>query len=723
MLSRAFQSEGDYNSMSKANTKDKDFQHSCHYRRYYIHMADTIDTVELPPTGSNTLIRTERKSTPLWGRIALGAVLLVSLFMDFFQLGQNGYGNLYYAAGVRSMTDSLHNFFFVSFDPGGFVTVDKPPLGFWLQTLSAKLFGFTPFSIFFPQALCGVLAVLLLYYLVRRHFGFIAGLVAALALAVSPISVVTNRNNTIDGTLALILLLAAWAVIRAAESGKLRWLLLSAVFVGLGFNTKMAEAYLILPALVMNYLLCAPRKIWTRIWHLALFVVVFFALSLSWLVAVDSISPSQRPYVGSTQTNSEVSLAFGYNGLNRLRIGGNSFGGNRNPSATQTDRSVTADRTQTAPPVAGFAEAGTPSLFRLFSPSLGGQVGWLLPFALLAIVALLFQRRLRFQRDRQQLGLVLWGFWLLTMAIFFSVDGSFHQYYMTEMAPGLSALVGIGVVIMWNDYRSASWRGWLLPLALVITAAAQIYMLSSYPVWAQWMSPLIGILTALTVIVLIFFRVLPRLRLNTSIIRIATVAISVGLFALLVAPTIWSSYSVFHNTESSAPSAGPSVNSTTNGFFDFGQARGGQSGLTQTNATLISYLEANQGNTKFLVATLSSSTAAPIILATNKSVMALGGFSGNDPILTTSQLQTLISNGTVRYFLFTSPRATQRLIDELPEQYRDRLRSGGFGGFGGFGQQSTLSTWVSRHCSVVPASDWTATGRAGSTQLYDCAAS
>lgn len=690
-------------------------------------MADTIDTVKLSPTEDSAPIHTERESTPLWSRIALGAVLLVSLFMDFFQLGQNGYGNLYYAAGVRSMTDSLHNFFFVSFDPGGFVSVDKPPFGFWLQTLSAKIFGFIPFSIFLPQALCGVLAVLLLYYLVRRHFGVIAGLVAALALAVSPISVVTNRNNTIDGTLALILLLAAWAVIRAAESGKLRWLLLSAVFVGLGFNTKMAEAYLIVPALIMTYLLCAPRKVWTRIWHLALFVVVFFALSLSWLLAVDSISPLQRPYVGSTQNNSEVSLAFSYNGLNRLRIGGNSFGGNRSPGATSsnnratgTDRSATTDRTQAAPPVAGFTEAGTPGLLRLFSPSLGGQIGWLLPFALLAIVALILQRRFRFQRDRQQSGLVLWGFWLLTMATFFSLDSSFHQYYMTEMAPGLSALVGIGMVIMWNDYRSASWRGWLLPLGLVITAATQIYMLATYPAWAQWLSPLIGGLTALAVIALILFRVLPRLRLKTSMIRIAAVAVSVGLFALLVAPTVWASYSVFHNTESSAPSAGPSVNSTTNGFFAFGQAQARQNGLTQTNAALISYLEANQGNTKFLVATPSSSTAAPIILATNQPVMALGGFSGGDPILTTSQLQTLIRNGTVRYFLLTSPRATQRQIDELPEQYRDRLRSENFGGFG---QQNTLSTWVSRHCSVVPASDWTSTGRAGSTQLYDCAAS
>src|SRR6266496_3772367 len=170
-----------------------------------------------------------------WHRLALGGITLISVFMNFFQLGKNGFGS-YYPPAVRSMMDNWHNFFFASYDPGGFVTIDKPPVGFWLQVASARIFGFNSVSILLPQALAGVLAVLLLYHLVRRHFGVVAGLLAALALAVSPISVVTNRNNTIDSTLVLVMLLGAWAVLRAAESGKLRWLLLCAVFAGLGFN-------------------------------------------------------------------------------------------------------------------------------------------------------------------------------------------------------------------------------------------------------------------------------------------------------------------------------------------------------------------------------------------------------------------------------------------------------------------------------------------------------
>src|SRR5436305_12197333 len=232
-------------------------------------MSDTLEVITTAPPQHVD----EHRNTTLsrfWKRLALGGVMLISIFMNFYQLGQNGFGNLYYASAIRSMLDSWHNFFFVSFDPGGFVSIDKPPLGFWLQTASAKIFGFTPFSIFLPQSLAGVLSVLLLYSLVRRHFGVLAGLLAALALAISPISVLTNRNNTIDSTLVLVMLLGAWAVLRAAETGKLRWLLLCAVFVGLGFNIKMLEAYLVVPAYGLLYLLAAPRRIWVRIGQLAL---------------------------------------------------------------------------------------------------------------------------------------------------------------------------------------------------------------------------------------------------------------------------------------------------------------------------------------------------------------------------------------------------------------------------------------------------------------------
>src|SRR5258708_10550328 len=253
-----------------------------------------------------------------WQRLALTALLLLSSFLELFQLNTEGYANTYYAATVKSMLTSWHNFFFASFDPGGFVAVDKPPLGFWLQAASAKVFGLSGLSLLLPEAIAGVLSVALLYHLVARVYGKEAGLLAALALALTPITVVVDRNNTIDSLLILTLLLAAWAVSRACETGRLRWLLACAVLVGLGFNIKMLQAYLVLPAFVLMYLLSAPLRWRTRIWHLILALLVLLVVSLSWAIAVDLTPASARPFVSDSGTNSELSLILGYNGLGRL---------------------------------------------------------------------------------------------------------------------------------------------------------------------------------------------------------------------------------------------------------------------------------------------------------------------------------------------------------------------------------------------------------------------
>ena len=690
-----------------------------------------------------------------WHRLALGGITLISVFMNFFQLGKNGFGS-YYPPAVRSMMDNWHNFFFASYDPGGFVTIDKPPVGFWLQVASAKLFGFTPFSVLLPQAMAGVLSVLLLYYLLRRHFGVTTGLLAALALALSPISIVTNRNITIDSTLALILLVGTWAVLHAAETGRLRWLLLTAVIVGVGFNIKMLEAYLVVPAFGLLYLLAAPRSIWKRIGHLALAGVLLLVVSLSWVVAVDLTPPSQRPYVDSTQDNSEISLALGYNGIDRLLgLFGRGFGGRprANTSTNASNRSGNTGGNGTSstpgtPPTnsnggsantrgnvagqqppsggpggpGGLFDLGTPGPLRLFTQPLGGQIVWLLPLALLGMIALAWQRRPRLQSDQQQQSLVLWGMWLLTMGIFFSVAGFFHQYYRTEMAPAIAALFGIGLVTMWQDYRRAGWRGWLLPLALLATVAEQVYILTSYPAWGQWMIPLMVVLCILAVGALVSARIAPRLRVKAPSTRFLVPALGAGVLALMLAPTVWAAIPVLQGTQADLLVAGPIQ---TDGFG--GNFGGGRNENASANSALIRYLEANQGNTKFLVATPSSMTADGIILATNKPVMALGGFSGSDPILTTTQLSSLVANGTVRFFLMNSFGRGQlppQILDRIPEQFRNRPQ----GGFGG--QQSALTTWVTQHCKTVPTSLWqsssTGTGSGGffpgrANQLYDCA--
>src|SRR5713101_1504540 len=505
-----------------------------------MHATDSTATTLTTPhyEAEQPLAPPGKKRLFAWHRLGLVGVTLISVFMNFFQLGQNGFGS-YYPAAIRSMLDNWHNFFFAAYDPGGFVSIDKPPVGFWLEAASAKIFGFNSVSILLPQALAGVLSVWLLYSLVRRHFGVSAGLLAALALALNPISILTNRNVTIDSTLTLVLLLGAWTVLRAAETGRLRWLLLTALIVGIGFNIKTLEAYLVVPAYGLLYLLAAPHRLRKRIGHLALAGVLLLAVSLSWVVAVDLTPASQRPYVGSTQDNSELSLALGYNGIQRLLGSFGGFGGgssaNRAPYGTppsgNTGRTGTSStpgnggstntggiRAGQQPPsggsggggAGGLFDIGTPGPLRLFTQPLAGQIAWLLPFALLGAVALAWQRRPRLQSDRKQQSLLLWGMWLLTMGIFFSVASFFHQYYFTVMAPAIAALFGIGVVTMWQDYRRGGWRGWLLPVALVATVAEQIYLLNAYPTWSSWMVPIIVVLSIIAVVVLVGARIAPR---------------------------------------------------------------------------------------------------------------------------------------------------------------------------------------------------------------------
>jgi len=713
-----------------------------------------------------------------WERLALGAVLLLAAILDVWQLDRIGYGNTYYAAAVRSMLTSWHAFFFNAFDAGGFVSIDKPPLGFWLQVGSAKLFGYSGLSLMLPQALAGVLSVAVLYRLVARTFGHVAGLLAALALAVMPVNVAANRNNIIDSTLVLALLLGAWAVLRAAETGRLRWLALCGVLVGLGFNIKMLEAYLVIPAFGVLYLLAAPIRWTTRVWRLVAATLVLLAVSFSWAVAVDATPASQRPYVGSSGTNSEVTLALGYNGLERL-TGRIFFGGRGTParattpaardrsatgtagSATGTAGSATGTGAGTAAQRAtagGFTrgESGSPSPLRLFNSALGGQVSWLLPLALLGLVAAAWRTRLRIRPrltlDRRQQSLVLWGAWLFTGAAFFSVAGFFHTYYMVTLAPSIAALAGIGVVALWRNYRDTGWRGWALPVVLLMTAAVQAYMLSAYPDWARWLTPLVVGLCLVAAATLVLVRLGVRLGLRAGL-----AAAALGVVGLLAAPAVWAADTVATSNSGGTPTAGPRPQDGAGGFpsvvtrsgRDAGASaryggRGGSFGGgdgASANTALIRYVEAHQGNDRYLLATLNSMSAAPIIIATGKPVMALGGFSGADRIVTPSGLATFVSNGTVRYVMLNGGfggfgGARSFNLDDLPPQVRAfmegqgrRSDRGGFGDFGG--GNADLSQWVTQHCAAVPSSLWQNTstpstnggvgGRGGAGQLYDCA--
>ncbi len=328
-------------------------------------------------------------SNPPWRWPVLAAILLLSAFLNLYDLTGEGYVNYYYSAAVKNMLTSWSNFFFVSFD-AGFVSVDKPPLGLWIQAASAYLLGFSGLSVLLPQAIAGVLSVALLHHLIRRTFGPVAGLLAALALALTPIVVATSRNNTMDMLVVLAVLLAAWAFLAAAERGRLSLLLLGAVMVGIGFNVKTLQAFLVLPAFYLLYLLAARTVLWRRLLHLGIATVVLLAVSLSWALAVDLTPSDQRPYVGGSEGDSALDLAFGYNGLERL-LGRNQPGGppggggpgdgkaaEKSPDAKDEDKGGAPKGGPGGGPggggPGGVGENGEPGPLRLLNQQNAGQI-------------------------------------------------------------------------------------------------------------------------------------------------------------------------------------------------------------------------------------------------------------------------------------------------------------------------------------------------------------
>jgi 4-amino-4-deoxy-L-arabinose transferase-like glycosyltransferase len=667
-------------------------------------MAETIST-DTRIASVHSMQQGPQRFSVLWQRIALGAILLISVFMNFYKLGQVGF-TTYYPAAVRSMMNNWHNFFFAAYDPGGFSSLDKPPVGFWLQVLSAKLFGFTPFSVLLPQAVCGVLAVLLLYLLVRSQFGVIAGLCAALVLALSPISIVTNRNVTVDSTLTLALLAGAWAVLRAVSTGRLRWLLLCAVIVGIGFNIKMLQAYLVLPAFGLLYLLAAPGSVWRRLWHLALALCLLLVISFSWALAVDLTPASLRPRVGSTRDNSVVSLALGYNGLQRL-LGAR---GMTPPSSQQPPPN------QPAPPDRNVGAVEPLPLFNLFTEPLASQGSWFLPLALFGMIALVKFRHPRPQSDQELQGLILWGMWLLVMGIFFSVAQFFHEYYLAVMAPSIAALCGIGLVRMWQDYHHSGWRAWLLPLAIIATAIEQVFILTAYPEWGQWLTPLISMLCLLTVGALVITRLPLRVTRKASWSRLLLPVLAAGLVALLPGPTVWAALPIFQGTETNLPHAGPQTVRQGNGRIEI-------------DPKLLRYLETNQGNAQILVAAPGTMTDT-LILATNKTIMPLDGFSYYP--LTTTKLASLTAQGKLRFLLLPLGPPPGRPPAPTPGQVPSLQQMNGPGpnSMNPPDGLDDVISWTKQHCKVVPSSQWqTSSSSFGSSsgpeihnvQLYDCA--
>ncbi|HMD90187.1 MAG TPA: glycosyltransferase family 39 protein [Anaerolineaceae bacterium] len=644
---------------------------------------------------------------------ALAAIVALAAGLRFANLSALGYINHYYSAAIVSMLQSWHNFFFVAAEPGGSVSIDKPPVGLWIQAISAMIFGVNTFGLLLPEILAGILSVILVYHLVQRSFGATAGLLAALALAITPVVVATDRNNTMDSTLILTLLLAAWAFIKATETSKLRYLLLGAALIGVGFNIKMLEAFLPLPAFYALYFLGSAERIWPKLGKLALATGLLLVISLSWAFIVDSTPASQRPYVGSSGDNSVLSLITGYNGIDRLLgmgggrggFGGGPFGigappnrrfgqpGQRGsggfppfgpngqgvfrnvPSQPATSGGLlgslagTISRAFNSNTGRGFSGGaggvGFSGPLRLFIPPLSNEVSWLLPFALFSAIFVLFRERLHWPVGQKHQAVVLWGVWLLTDVIFFSIANFFHEYYMSMLAGPLVALVGIGVVELWRLRTKLPWLATLLmAIAVGSTLLLQYHTASAY-LKTIWWQPIVLVLTAIGAALIIVTAIFKWRRL-------AVTGFTCIMAATLVTPSIWSVLTTLN----------PSSNQSLPAAYDGQTSDPPNQGDLQINQTLLDYLDENTQGVTYLMAVPSSMQGSDYVLATGRPVLFVGGFMGIDNVVNSDQLAQLVSKGELRYVYWDT---------------RNEGRAGGIGG----GTQSNISSWVTSNCSIV----------------------
>lgn len=628
-------------------------------------MSSEVPAIALPAeprglSGPSLRARTLDYAPRVLPRVPLFSVTLISLLLNAWALSRVGDGNTYYAAAARSMTMSWKNFFFGAFDPGGFITVDKPPAFLWVDALSARIFGYSTWSILLPSAVAGAASVALLWLIVRRSFGPVAATIAGLVLALTPISVAVNRLNLPEPFLILMLVGAAGAVLRSLDSPRWwAWIATAGVLVGLAFNTKMLVGWMPGPAFVLAILVGVTgswRVSW-RAWlpRVALLGVATLVVSASWLVVVDLWPASQRPYVGGSTDNTVYDLVLGYNGIDRVEGTDQNFG-NRAPNANAARPNVTtlgpADvpggtllQVPGYPPVVGFAPAngpggiiaGQPGPWRMFDAANGGQIAWFLPFAGLGALAVLWTWRRDPSRRAQA---VLWLGWVLTFGVVFSyAEGIYHSYYTSAMAPGVAALTGIGAMAAAGLVRRERWWLAAVPIALVgATVAVQLKVTGRFPDFYAWLRPYAVMVAAAGAVVLVvcLWRRKP-----------AMIALAVSLAGLLLLPAAWSlSETANASLNASLPQAGPRGGAAGRTF--------GSAAFDDGTAGLAQWLEANADpGARWQLVTASSQQGSTLIARYGLSVMALGGFNGRDQATDTEGFAALVDDGDIRYVLTT----------------------------------------------------------------------
>ncbi len=577
---------------------------------------------------------------------------------------RNQWSNEYYSAAVRSMSSNWHAFRFASVDVGGWVTIDKPPLAFWLQSTSVRVFGFHPWSVMLPSVLLGVSSVCLLTATVRRVAGPVAGCLSGLLLSVTPVMVAMSRSNMPDVTMTFFMVLSAWAAVRGYASSAWRWPVLIGGAAAAGFVTKSLAAGLAVPGIGVGYLLSGNGRWPQRITRAVAAAGAFVALAGLWLLSVDSRPLSSRPWVGGSTNGTAWDLVFGYN----LSV----FGGEGGlpPGVGR------------GPGVLGqlfMVFGGERGVGRMFNDGMGDQVMWWFPMAVFGVAVTVAGRSRWKRRDPVVGATVMWMLWAAVgMSVFSFTKGALHPYYVVVFAPALAALAAIGAVRAWE--AQGPWRA-AAGAALLATAALQVILIRRSPSY-RWLGPgLIAVLAAIGSAV-----VLGRWILRdhvTSLRMWSAVAVSV---TLLTAPVLWSLSGIRHQVGGLFPAARPGTDSLSFGPPD----SGGPYGFVDFTEDTLRWLDAQRTTETWTVAMASAMVAEDAIIAGHR-VVAIGGFSGGDNSASPARVATAVATGRLRYFLVT-------------------------GGARGLREPDVFTT-VSEVCSEVPSSNWGGEGQSG---VFDC---
>jgi 4-amino-4-deoxy-L-arabinose transferase-like glycosyltransferase len=649
-----------------------------------------------------------RVEDPAWARIAFIGLLVATAIAYLWNLTASGDANSFYAAAVQAGTKSWKALFFGSLDSSNFITVDKPPASLWVMALSGRIFGFSSASMLVPQVLEGVIAVGLLTTSVKRWFGNGAGLLAGAMLAVTPVAALMFRFNNPDALLVCLLVASAYCLVRALEGGSTRWILGVGTLIGFAFLAKMMQAFLVVPGFALVYLIAAPTTVRRRIGQL-LAGGAALLVSAGWWVAIVAAWPaSSRPMIDGSSDNSILNLIVGYNGLGRLTGSGGGPGGGGG---------------------GGGNFSGEPGVLRLFNDLMGGQASWLLPAALLVVVAGLAWRLRAPRTDRTRAAILIWGSWLVVSGLVFSLSaGVIHTYYTVALAPAIAALVAIGAAVAWRRRDAFAARA-LLALGVIVTAVWAIVLLGRTPSWEPWLVPVIAVAGAVSAVGLLMPARMVR-RLSAAIAVIA-------LVAGLAGPVAYSAQTIGSAHTGSVPSAGPSsaggggpgggtftrggagsppsaggglaaagggtrpngdgafARSGLGGFPGAGERlsrSGGSSraagttggpGNDAVSSALVAALKSGASGYRWAAATSGSQSAASLELATGGvPVMAIGGFSGQGGNLSLAQFEAYVKAGDIHYYIASGGGGGF---------------GGGAGGPGGGSSTSAITSWVKAH--------------------------